>query len=228
MLKWWLGSLVVTVLVFAGWWAGVDAEPPVREHMMPWQVEVDAQGVSTVFGIRLRETTLAEAVKKFGREGELALFSRNVASDRLEAYFHNVELGPVIAKVVVNLSADKEEFTGMRARSVKQDSTPSGVYRYTLSQEDTGLALQRTIDAITYIPSYLRLDEEMVRSKFGDPQEVLRVDDKQVRWFYPQRGLAVLIDTKGKEIFQYVPVEEFGTLKKRLDDAQGQAAESDA
>jgi len=62
---------------------------------------------------------------------------------------------------------------------------------------------------VTYIPGYSRLEEDFFRARLGEPAAWQRVDEERIRWFYPDKGLSLLIDADGKDVFEYVLPRDF-------------------
>jgi hypothetical protein len=60
-------------------------------------------------------------------------------------------------------------------------------------------------------------DFELKQMKFfGEPQEKIQVTENAQYWLYPKKGMALLWDKDGKEIFYYVAPKDFARLKKSL------------
>ena len=159
---------------------GPDALQPRTD--LPWQVSVNPDGSSRVFDIELGSATLADAMAKFGSLEGLAVFQHNDGPMGLEAYFGNVQFGPLRAKVIAGLEADRQELEDMRTRSIRREGTPSGDWKYPLNDELT-LHAQRRISVITYMPGTRKLDAEFfpdgrIKSNFicalgyGDPAKL--------------------------------------------------------
>lgn len=225
MRAWWLGSLAAVVCVVLLWWLSLG-DQPTQVTDMPWQVSVDAQGRSTVFGVTLGETRLMQAVDKFGREAEVAAFSGGDQGARVEGYFHNIELGPVIAKVVVTLKADQAQIEGMMEQASKQAPTPSGAVRFTPGQADMQVVKDMIIESITYLPTFISLDEAMVLARFGEPARRVAMDKGRVHFLYPNKGLDVMVDPEGKEVMQYLLPGNFAQLEEKLLAAKQELDES--
>ena len=51
---------------------------------------------------------------------------------------------------------------------------------------------------------------------FGEPAEKIKVNDTAEYWLYPSKGMILLYDTDGKEIFYYVAKQDFERLKESL------------
>lgn len=185
---------------------GPDALQPRTD--LPWQITVDPNGSSRVFDIELGNATLADAMAKFGGLEGLAVFEPKDGEMVLEAYFGNVQFGPLKATVVAGLDADSVELERLRDSSSKREGSPSGDWKYPLSDAPSAHAARR-LSVITYLPGTLNLDQEFFRSRFGEPVAWLQENDRAVSWFYPKLGLSVLIDDEAREVLEYQPPGDF-------------------
>jgi len=98
---------------------------------------------------------------------------------------------------------------------VKRRVLDSGAVRYTLISVDYRAATLKKVTGLNYIP-YVNLDEMIVRQRFGPPAERIVVDTNQQHWLYPAKGLDLLLDTRGKELLQYVVPADFDRLRQPL------------
>lgn len=175
---------------------------------LPWQITVNPDGSSRVFDLDLGSATLADAMAKFGGLEGLALFEPKDGPLALEAYFGNVQLGPLIAKVIVGLDAPRDELDAIRGRATDRKGSPSGDWKYTLPDMPSDHA-HRRLRGITYVPSTRSLDAAFFRQRFGEPAATLRESERAVSWFYPHLGLSVLIDDDAREVLEYRPPRDF-------------------
>ena len=53
------------------------------------------------------------------------------------------------------------------------------------------------------LPTYGGLEADFFRERLGEPAAWKFEDEERVLWFYPDKGLSLLIDSDGKDIFQY-------------------------
>jgi hypothetical protein len=97
----------------------------------------------------------------------------------------------------------------MAQRTLNRKPGPSGSYQWILTQSDQEAAMVKTVNSLTYLPMYDKLDAEFFRSRFGEPAAWRRQGDHGLEWYYPERGLSILIDTEGKEVLQYARPKEF-------------------
>lgn len=217
-MKWLLTTLIAVtagllLTVMMAKWTGDDA--PLAREDLPWQVTTTAAGQSTVFGITLGATTLAEAVEKLGLRYEPALFRDPNGTLSLEAYYSSVRLGGLSAALVLNLAAEPAQLAAMLSRSGEGSRLPSGGAQFPLSDADWAVARTLPIATLTYVPS-VRLDKELTRTRFGPPAEVLPVGETAEQWLYPDRGISVLLREDAKTVLQYVPPPEFERLRPLL------------
>lgn len=176
---------------------------------LPWQIETFADGSSQVFGLRLGQSLLADAVERLGPYEEIALFEAKDGSRSLEAFFGTVSFGPLKAKVVAGLQASAQELTELASRSGERKGSPSGDWKLYLDPADLQAQLSRPLAVLTYIPSYSGLEADFFRARLGEPAARLTVDEESVKWFYPDKGLSLLLDAKGKEVLEYVAPRDF-------------------
>ena len=185
--------------------------PAPDEAALPWRIEVDGAGGSSVFGLRPGTSTLADVRQRFGAGAEVAIVAAPGEAGTLESYYDNVALGFVAAKLVVTLDASPVTLAAMRARALDSKYMESTTRRMTLHADDLAAVERMPIRAISVIPS-VSLDEAAAVQRFGAPAERVAVSDKQTHLLYPARGLDVVVDGGGKELFQYVAPRDFEAL----------------
>ena len=182
---------------------------------LPWQIELDHQGGSTVFALKPGVSTLGEVRQKLGSEIEVAIIAEPEEIGSLEGYYPQVPLGFVLAKMIVTVDASKETISAMRERALKAKHMESTTRRITLHPDDLAAADNMPVRAISVIPT-VNLDEATVIQRFGQPEERLVLSEKRVHLLYPKKGLDVLVDGDGKELLQYVAPRDFALLREPL------------
>ena len=190
-----------------------SAQAPVEG--LPWQIEVLADGHSRVFGLELPQSLLADARERFGDGMKIGIVAAQGEAGALEAYYDSVTAGIILGKMILVAQIDPHTLNGMRERSVDRTHMNDSTFRYLLAREDLSRALLAPITAITFIPA-ADLDVETVEKRFGPPQERLRAAEHALHFLYPDRGLHLLIDDKGKELLQYVAPRDFARLRDPL------------
>ena len=206
-----LGILAVVALILVAFQLfaptpGPDALKPRTD--LPWQITVNTDGSSRVFDIELGSATLDDAMAKFGALEGLAVFEHRDGPMALEAYFGNVQFGPLKAKVIVGLQADARDLEELRHRADSREGTPSGDWKYPLADAPETHAGRR-VTLVTYLPGTRGLDAGFFRQRFGEPAAWLQESETAVSWFYPDMGLSVLIDDDAGEVLEYQPPREF-------------------
>lgn len=182
---------------------------------LPWQIVVDGQGGSAVFGIRPGSSTLADLKAVFGDDLELAIVAAPGEVGALEAYYSQLRLGFVQGRMIVTLGTPPGMLAEMRERAPKAAYMESTTMKISLHPEDLVRVEQMPIRAISVIPS-VNLSEETVVQRFGQAAERLPVSEKRVHLLYPDKGLDVTVDKDGKELLQYVAPRDFALLRDPL------------
>lgn len=197
--------------------------PPQREaapatHGMPWQIELPGAGQSRVFGLTLgggAASTLADAQRLSAEVPRLALLAPPDAPPALEAYFDTVSFGQLTGKLVLSIAATSGELEAMRDKAAKTDHLETGVRKFTLNDADRQRAEALPLAAIAFIPS-AGLDEAIILQRFGAPAERIRQGETLEHFLYPAQGLDITLDSKGKEVLQYVAPADFARLRAPL------------
>ena len=175
---------------------------------LPWQITVDGQGNSEVFGLTPGRSTLADVRQRLGNDMEIAIIAAPDEVGELEAYYGQVALGFVLGRLILTLDATPEALVAMRERALKAEHMESTTKKITLHPEDLTRAETLPIRAIGLIPN-ANLDEATLLQRFGTPGERIPAGETLTHFLYPHLGLDVALDTKGKEILQYVPPRDF-------------------
>ena len=185
--------------------------------------DTSATGESRVFDLTLGRSTLAEASSRFGAVMQLAIVAEPNEAGNLEAYYESVTAGFVAGRLIVTADLPKDVINAMRERAAKTEYMQSTTRKATLAAADMPAALAAPIRALAFIPS-ANLDEAIVVERFGAPAERLRSNDHIEHLLYPSKGLDVVLDSKGKELLQYVAPARFDALRTPLRAAADQAA----
>jgi len=207
------GGILAAALLAAValWWLMPDPRNDIGEKRtdLPWQISTFADGTSQVIDLHLGQDNLGHAVQRLGPYEELALFQKKDGSYSLEAWFGEVQFGPLKAKVNVSLALGPARAAELAGHAVERKPSPTGDWKLLLPSAVNATLDDALIVGITYIPAYSRLDEAFFRERLGEPAAWQRVDEQRVRWFYPDRGLSLLIDADGKDVFEYVMPRQF-------------------
>lgn len=209
-------ALVVAALVLPFFIPGAGKQEGVDPNSnLPWQIELDGQGGSRVFGLKPGVSTLRDVRQQLGSEIEVAIIAEPGEVGTLEGYYSQVALGFVLAKVIATVDGKNEAISEMRDRAVKAKHMESTTRRITLHPDDLAAADKLPIKAISVIPT-VNLDEATVVQRFGSPGERVVVSEKRVHLLYPDKGLDIVVDADGKELLQYVAPRDFALLRDPL------------
>jgi len=214
-----LAFLAITLLLFLlpFFFPAPEAAQNANNPGFPWEIERDASGQTHVFGLVPGVSTVHEAIARFGDDLELALMiAANVPSAQaeknaaLEGYYNQVTLGFVQGRLILTLAAPPAMIASMLERSPKGDYLRNGSRKLELHPEDVNLARTLPLVALTLIPN-AHLDHETILLRFGEPDRILPVGETLRHYLYPDKGLDIVLDSKGKEVLQYVAPADFET-----------------
>lgn len=206
----WVVSLTVVALALAILSPGGRQSD--KAPKLPWEIKLDAQGGSKVFGLTLGQSTLHEASEIFSSEGKVSLFTTDNDQPVLEAYFERVSLSGLRADFVLVLDAKRETLEEFYDRGSRISRTTEITRKIELAAEHRVLAEKLPIKLINYIPA-ANLDEQLLLNRFGEPAErIPEADTDVVHWVYPQTGLSIGVNPQGKELLQYIQPKEMDLL----------------
>lgn len=207
--------LIVAVIVLSALFR--SGEQPAGQAIagLPWQIDILPNGETTVFGLIPTRSTIDDARRRFGMDMEIAVIAAPGESGSLEAYSSNVTTGVIMGKIILVAAVDRETVARLRQRAVKAEYMDGTTRKYILHPDDLALAWRTPIAGITFIPA-VSLDEQTVIRRFGVPGERIRVDERVEHFLYPEKGLDLALDSKGKEVLQYVAPRQFARLREPL------------
>lgn len=206
-----IAAVIAVSMLFRG-----DENPAVQPLTgLPWQIDILPDGEARVFGLVPGHSTLDEARERFGMDMQIAVVAAPGEPGSLEAYSNNVTAGVITGKIILLADADVETVARLRQRAVKTEYMDSTTKKFILHRDDLALAWRVPIAGITFIPS-VNLDEQTAITRFGVPNERIRVNDRVEHFLYPQKGLDLVLDSRGKEVLQYVAPRRFARLREPL------------
>ncbi|RLA20834.1 MAG: hypothetical protein DRQ61_09375 [Gammaproteobacteria bacterium] len=183
---------------------------------LPWQIEIDQNGDSTIFGQTLGTSTLRELEKKLGQPATIRVFRSQDNSLTLEAFFKKVSLARIDSKLVARLQSTKEALAEFESRALKRKVTATGSYKLELSQADEERALDAKIIVISWSPRFMRLDDEMITERFGVADEIIETEEEVAHWLYPKLGLDIIRLPRNKTTLHYISPNQFEQVKEEL------------
>lgn len=201
--RWIAGGVLLTGALVFFITPPANHEESMQRTDLPWQVEALPDGSSRVFDLHIGTSTLKQAIDKLGNPEAVALYIRESGDKALEVYFGTVSMGPLKAKIILNLLVEPARLEAMERNAIKQEFSAEGDRKLLLNAEDKQSLADDVIEGITYIPTYKGLEADFFRERFGEPAAWKVEDEENVQWFYPDRGLTLLLSADGSEILQY-------------------------
>lgn len=217
MKRYWLIASLVLGAILLSWFIPNPGKPldPKDLALVPWSIEVFPSGSSKVFGIQLGKAKLADLQQVLGDDMELAIVASPGEAGELEAYYSQLLLGFIQAKMIVTVDVSKEQIIKMRERAPKAQYMEGSTKKIRLHPDDSIAARLLPIRALAVIPA-ANLDEATILERFGRPEERLQVSPTRLHLLYPEKGLDIVLDREGKELLQYVPPRDFSILREPL------------
>lgn len=208
---WGVAALIVAIFI-------VDLFSPPSEkeqNLLPWHIEHPTANSTRVFGVTLNESNINEAEQVFKADAKVSMFRSTQGKLTAEAYFDEVTLNGLKAKIVVTLAVPGAELQAMFDRSVRAKGVGSGK-QITLTTEDVTQVRRLPISSLTYMPS-VRLEEADFTHRFGTPSLRIRETKSGVmHWLYTQHGLDITFDGAAKPVLQYVALTDLPALTAPL------------
>ena len=167
-------------------------------------------------GITLGQSTLGDVRAQHGEEMELAVIQApGQKTGGLEMFYSRFRAGLFSGKLVVAADIDPGEVTAFTGRAVKSGYMQSGARKFSLAANDRARALQAPVASVTFIPT-VKIDEAALTRRFGEAAERIRGEDEVTHLLYPDKGLDLIVDLKGRAVFQYVAPRDFQRLRQPL------------
>lgn len=188
-----------------------------KNIFLPWNVEV-VNNTTNVFGVKLGESNLNDFLQIWNeKEMELAIIKspdEDIKNANLEAYFAELKLGFVLAKVIITLQTNPDELNNMIARASDVSFLRNGSKQITLNNVDYQQAKNKIIKSISIIPT-VNLNEDDFIVRFGNPTQKIVLSDDITHLLYENKSLDIVVSNKGKEVLQYVSPQNFDALIKQ-------------
>ena len=178
-----------------------DIQTP-ENQAMPWQSYINDQDQTVVFDLTMGQSKLLDAARLFGTEIEASLFENENVDPELEVYFSSTKVGGISAKIILNLALNNQNIDILRDNIDVSMMMPSGVKKTTFKSKAESLMSRFTIKSLTFIPR-ADLPENVVIDLFGKPDRVDLSDQGISYWYYPEKGLKIIMDDEQKDILEF-------------------------
>jgi len=208
--------LLLLGLMLAGWLYS-KGEQSNGEVTLPWKIKLSESGATRVFGMDIGRLTLKEMMLSLHKLAEASVFENREGVLSLEAYFGKTRLGIFDATLIADIDASQVELKNFISllKVSDREGTPSGNWKYKLAEESVQQANDMRVWRLVYIPS-ANYDVVTIEKQFGKPDNKEPLGDGLTYWYYPKKGVVVLEDQNGGEVFYYVAPDEFSRLQAAL------------
>jgi hypothetical protein len=136
-------------------------------------------------------------------------------------------LGGLSGDFIFTLDVTEAELNKLKSTSLKQKRAEDNGRRFDLDKDAAESVKNFRVKNLIYIP-LVQLDENMVIKRFGVPAEKIQMKDAEnknivpsvIHFLYPDKGLDLILNEKGKEVMQYVSPQQFNVLLAPLRQSQ--------
>ncbi|WP_142804428.1 hypothetical protein [Tepidiphilus sp. J10] len=215
-LYWILGltllGIIVAPLLRLLWHPPPAVQTSAPEPHLPWRVTLDERGRPVVFGLTLEGSTVADVRRHLGDEGEWAILGREGNTPVLEAYYPDFTSGYIEGKLILRFEGDAALLEHEFSRRGKKAPTAAGARKTELKEAELAPFSRLTLSLVTFLPK-ARLDEAVIRERFGPtPYDWKEEESDTHHYLYPERGIHVLRDERGRTVIEYAAPERLRRL----------------
>jgi hypothetical protein len=211
-----IGILSLAFAIWAGSYFLLENKAPNDRDTIPWHIEHPTADTMHVLGITLGKSSITEAESKYRQISEFSLFKSASGKLQIEAFFEEVVLNGLKARITAVIDVPEAEIGSMYERGLRMSSTGSGNKRITMTPEDTARVRQLPIISLAYQPN-INIEIPVLLKRFGEPaQRVKETKTGFLHLLYPQHGLDIVLADSTKPAFQYVLPKNFSLLSEPL------------
>ncbi len=198
--------LLSALAILAAFLYPVEVERSPQDY--PWNIDRTAHGSIRVLDLTIGESTVVDARRRVDKEADISLFVTPSGAISAEVFFQRIDLGGLGARLVVVADLPQEELQAMFERGLRITPIGEGGHRVTPHPEDVARIGRAPIASLAYLPT-LNVDREVLRHRFGEPDEVIVEAQEAELWLYPERGTTLVVHRDGRRgpVFQYTHPE---------------------
>lgn len=176
--------------------------------ILPWNATINEQGQVLALGLTLNKSTLREVSQLFGRDIEVKLFELPSGERSAEAYLHSAYVGTIHTALVAKLNLTPQQLDEYFARGARITVSKQGAREVLLNSQDTLDLFNYPIGEITMVPRR-RLTAEAIEKRFGAPASIRTDGDGIAYWYFPDKGLELLLLEGSNDILRFKPLAAF-------------------
>lgn len=194
-----LGSMIIFALMLFF----QPSRDEVADTHLPWNAKFDEQGKLHALGLIVGESTVNDAIKLYGKDVDVKLFSDLDESNKaIEAYFPVMYIGSIKAALAMKIEASPEQLQAAFDKGKKIVMSSTGGREIELFNADKVAFMNLPASSITLLPRK-HLTERAIAMRFGEPTRKEVQSDGLEHWFFDALGLEMIIDPEGPEALQY-------------------------
>lgn len=215
-MKWVHHTIIMSAMLALFIW--ISWTPPSQQQgvYFPWQTRKLESGESCTFSLCLGKSTLKE-VLALSPEASVSIFYHPEGSLQLEAFIADFKTGPLIANLAIELDAPQTLLKqAYEDYEVHRKPTSQKGFQVKIDATNTPqLQNSATVTSLNYSPK-AKLNDAILTEKFGKPAQIIPENERISHWLYPNKGLAIAVNTDGHDLFQYVSPEQFSLLRDKI------------
>ncbi len=181
-------------------------KPRTQLNYTPWDIQILDNGASRVFGLTLGKSNIQEANQIFASFAETRLVIDESNQPVLIAHYNELVLDGIVADLELYYQLEPAVLQQLHSDLVASEKNGQQTI-YSLPTDTEMDYLATPIAHIVYKPA-IRYGEELITQRFGTPQQIVKVDNQQRHWLYPDSGLTISLFDHQPEEFEYRPLSQ--------------------
>jgi hypothetical protein len=182
-------------------------KPHTQLDYTPWDIHIQDNGASRVFGLTLGKSNIQEANQIFASFAETRLVIDQDDMAMLVAHYNELVMDGIVADLYLYYQLEQATLQQLRSDLVTSDVSGQSQKTYTLPADVEMDYLSTPISRIVYKPA-IQYGEELITQRFGTPQQIVKINDLQRHWHYPESGLVIRLFDHQPEEFEYRPLSQ--------------------
>ncbi len=181
-------------------------KPRTQLNYTPWDITIQDNGASRVFGLTLGKSNIQEANQIFASFAETRLVIDENNQPALIAHYNELVMDGIVSDIDLYYQLEQSVLQQLHRDLVTADNNEQQQTVYSLPSAVEMDYLSTPIACIVYKPA-IQYGEELITLRFGIPQQVVEIDDRQRNWLYPDSGLTIRLFDQQPEEFEYRPLK---------------------
>jgi len=182
-------------------------KPRTQLNYTPWDIQIQENGASRVFGLTLGKSNIQEANQIFASFAETRLITDGNDRYALIAHYNELVMDGIVSDLDLYYQLEQTVLQQLHRNLATAKNNGQQQKMYTLPPAVEMEYLSTPIARIVYKPA-IQYGEELITQRFGTPQQIVQIDDRQRHWIYPDSGLTIRLLDHQPEEFEYRPLSQ--------------------